>query len=223
MKRIKPLTAKQLNTLVLVGTFGYLTTRELAMLNWAHITPKAALKAAQIATTQLRERGLLYPRPLPYNGITNAFVLTGKGASLLNDEFLQLSFTDGYDLEMNRLHMRTPVIELAHVYAREKGLGVVGARGLNREVFCMEGFKGLDAMLIDPDSLTPAFGILLVRHYDEATVKRVKAVSNLAVPVLLAASNEHLNRRDALIRVRAAVSPDHEEHLQHNKPQGITC
>ena len=78
-------------------------------------------------------------------------------------------------------------------------------------------------MLIDPDSLTPAFGILLVRHYDEATVKRVKAVSNLAVPVLLAASDEHLNRRDALIRVRAAVSPDHEEHLQHNKPHGITC
>jgi hypothetical protein len=218
------LSRKQLDLLTCVGTWGYLTTREIALLVWPEITPKAAVKSAQLATLELKKEGLLLARELRICGVTKAYVLTRRGAQALNDELLQLAFTAGYSIEINRQVLRKPVVDLAHKWVAAKGLGAVGARGLARNVWELGVYKGLDGLLIDPDGLTPAFGILLVRYYDTATSDRIiKLVKRLPVPLLLAASEDRAKQLAALVKVRAKAAPAHEEHLLWNKPEGLLC
>ena len=217
------LPEKQLVILTNVGTWGYLTTREIALLGWPTITPKAALKAAQLATTDLRKDGLLLTRTLPLHGRTSVFVLTQKGADVLNNELLQLAFTAGYDLEISRQHMRSPVLAMAATWVREKGLMAVGQRGLAHDLHGLRGFKSLDGLLVDPDTMSPAFGILLVRGFDKQTVERVKKASRLSVPCLIAGADYDRKCIETLIKVRAATAPDNEDHLQWNKPAGLLC
>lgn len=220
----KTLPQKQLEILKCVGTWGYLTTREIALLVWPSITLKAALQSAQLATVELRKEGLLLARELRISGVTKAYVLTRRGARTLNDELLQLVFTDGYAIEINRQTLRSPVVQLAHKWVAAKGLGAVGARGLAHNAWELGVFKGLDALLIDPEAMTPAFGILLVRYYDHVTSDRIiKLCSKLPVPLLLAASEDRAKQLAALVKVRAKAAPAHEDHLQWNKPEGLLC
>lgn len=220
MKATFQLQQKHLFALTLVGTWGYLTTRELALLCWPQITPKAALKAAQLACKSLEADGYLLARDLDIANAGKAYVLTHKAARFLCDHWTSLAFRDGYDLQLNRQQMRRPVIDLAHVWAKEKSLYAVGPRGLAADVWGLGAFKSLDALLVDPDALSPAFGILLVRTYDPQTVARVKAACRLPVPVMLAGAEAHARAVDALAKVRAEVAPEHDEHLLFNLPGG---
>jgi hypothetical protein len=214
---------KHAAALTAIGSFGYLATRELALLLHATITPKAALKAAQLTTKQLERAGLVLARDVPVHGETKCYVLTRAGARLLNDLYVTLAFHDGYDLTVHNMLARRPVIELAYEYAKAKSLAAVGPRALQNDFGGLGNFRELDALLVDPDAAAPAFGIMLVRHYDKATIERVKKACKLPVPTLLAAPSHREKHLQALIKVRAQTAPAHEEHLRFNKPDGLVC
>ncbi|MDD5336210.1 MAG: hypothetical protein PHS32_20940 [Rhodoferax sp.] len=223
MRDYRKLTKKQLDVLTSVGTFGYLTTREIAQLCWPQAAPKAALKAAQEVVTDLRTDRLLLTRQLRVNGLTHAYVLTSRSAELLNDAHLQIAFSAGYNLATDRQVMRQPVLDLAHAWAKAKGLGAVGPRGLAADAWGLGAFAGLDVLLVDPDNMTPAFGVMLVRGFDVQTVERLKRDCKLSVPILLAGRDYDQRRIEALVKVRAWAAPFNEEVLQLNKPEGLLC
>lgn len=141
---MKALTQQQSKILTLIGTFGYLSTKNVAKLAWPHtLTPGATHSAhvmAQASLARLLDLGLVLARdlrepgamklkaPPPKTGVAKGYVLTKKGAEELNnlwevewcatdlaaDNNPMLWFADGYNLSLKDHFVRGPVIELCH-------------------------------------------------------------------------------------------------------------
>jgi hypothetical protein len=140
---MRTLTQQQCKILTLIGTFSYLSTKDVATLAWPHtVTPSAKHSAhvmAQASLVRLLDLGLVLARdlretyapkrkaPAPKNGVARGYVLTKKGAEEMNnhwasewcdtdldDNIPMLWFADGYNLSLKEHFVRAPVVELCH-------------------------------------------------------------------------------------------------------------
>lgn len=137
---MKSLTTQQLNILTLVGTFGYLSTRDVSKLAWPNSETHSAHVMAQASLSRLSDLGFVLARdlrerpaakrdlPAPKTGIAKGYVLTKRGAEELNNHWMpeywahdlpadgnaSFWFADGYNLSLKDHVARTPVIELCH-------------------------------------------------------------------------------------------------------------
>ena len=217
------LSKRQVQTLTTVATFGYLTTREIAKLVAPGITPKAALKAAQLTTTELCKEGMLLQRASKRNCGAAAFVVTRKGADYLNAWYICTDFQHGYDLDVTRQIIRGPVIDLCHELAKTLDLATVGPKGLGGFLGGYGAINGVDAILIDPNSMLPVFRVYLAREYTEAVTARVRKLAHGLIPLLLAGSPGAVDKLEALIRARASAAPELERVIAAKLPLGLEC
>jgi len=137
---MKSLTTQQFKILTLVGTFGYLSTRDVSKLAWPNSEAHSAHVMAQASLSRLADLGLVLARdlrerpaakrelPTPKTGIAKGYVLTKRGAEELNNHWMpeywahdlpadanaSFWFADGYNLSLKDHVVRTPVIELCH-------------------------------------------------------------------------------------------------------------
>jgi hypothetical protein len=141
---MRTLTQHQIKILTVLGNFGFLSTKHVAMLAWPHtVTPSATHSAhvmAQASLSRLLELGLVLARdlrepctikrkaPPPKTGVAKGYVLTKNGAEELNNHWVSewcatdlatdnnpmLWFADGYNLSLKDHFVRAPVIDLCH-------------------------------------------------------------------------------------------------------------
>lgn len=186
---MKTATELQLKLLTLVNNFGYLTTREVAILAYPNHQPATAIKAAQKAVARLRTDGLLLARELPYDGQTNAYVVTRAAADLLCDTHFAMWFSHGYDLSMNDLHARRPLIELLGNLAAQLDLEPVGARGISKDYKELGQLTSYDAVLVNANG-EPVVGLASIHCYNASAQKRILSLSAKQLPFLIATMNE---------------------------------
>ena len=141
---MKSLTPQQLHILTLVGTFGYLSTRDVSKLAWPDSEAHSAHVMAQASLSRLADLGLVLARdlrerpaakreaPPPKTGIAKGYVLTKRGAEEMNNHWMAeywvhdlpedgdaaFWFADGYNLSLKDYVVRAPVIELCHQMTR---------------------------------------------------------------------------------------------------------
>ena len=217
---MKTATPTQLQLLTLVSNFGYLTTRELAILAFPLLSKESAIKAAQKSVTRLRADGLVLARELPYDGQTNAYVITRGAADQLCDHHCALWFSHGYDLQMNDLHARRPMVDLLGNLAGQMELEPVGSRGLAWDYQELKAFKVYDAVLVNANG-EPAFGVALFHGFNAAATKRIHALAARPLPFLIATTNEP--RLQRLIRDRREANPDMSDTLEMLLPTGVVA
>lgn len=217
---MKTITDQQLQHLALVNNFGYLTTRELTILAYPNHDSAAGIKLAQRAVTRLKAAGLVLPRALPYDGQTNAYVLTRAGADALCDHHMTLWFAHGYDLTMNDLHTRRPLIDLLGSLAGPMMLEPVGARGIAKNYKELAQLKAYEAVLVDANG-NPVFGLVTIHGYNAAAKKRIVALSAMALPFLIVTTNGP--RLDRFIAARAEASPSMDAEIITLLPPGVVA
>jgi hypothetical protein len=217
---MKTITVNQVGQLTLVNNFGYLTTRELAILAFPNYSAEAGLKLAQRAVMRLKTAGLVLARALPFDGQTNAYVLTRAGADVLSDHHMALWFAHGYDLSMNDLHARRPLIVLLGNLAGNMMLEPVGSRGIGKDYRELGRLKAYDAVLVDSDGM-PVFGLVTIQGYNAAAQKRVVSLSGQALPFLIATTNAP--RLDRFISARAKASPAMAAEIVALLPPGVVA
>lgn len=239
---MKKLSRTNLKCLRLVGTFGFLPTRELAMLAWPHLSAESALASAQTATMTLRKAGLLLARSLyarHQDGAERkaakaeasgplAFVLTSKAATYLNelslgawvedDDATMTWWADGYNLSLANHEHRRPLIDLLHEVMRVNGQGdllPVGGRGLKRGVSGLGRFEQFDAVLLKPD-LTLAYGCYLAHHVTATAGQEVGQLAKGQYQFLIAAHRPE--QLAALRKVRALTNAEMSNWLHDHLP-----
>lgn len=213
---MKKLTDQQLSILTLVGTFGYLATRDIGRLAWPSHPVKSAHVMAQDNASKLAKAGYLLARdmrlqagmkqamPAAKSGIAKGYVLTKKGAEALNDlhaeRFIEtplpdgapmLWFADGYNLSMTDHVTREPLIELLHAMtAADPTLSAVGARGASRNFLGLRPYAHFDALLVD-EAGQFVFGVYLTNHNTAKSVADVGKLASAGDPFLIASSSPH--------------------------------
>lgn len=217
---MKTATAAQLKLLTLISNFGYLTTREVAILAYSQHSKDGAIKAAQKAVTRLRADGLVIARELPYDGQTNAYVITRSAADQLCDAHCALWFSHGYDLQMNDLHARRPMIELLGNLAGQLDLEPVGSRGLAWDYQELKPLKTYDALLVNANH-EPVLGVALFHGFNAAATKRIHSLAARPLPFLIATTNEP--RLQRLIRDRREANPAMAETIEMLLPAGVVA
>ncbi len=217
---MKSITEHQLRQLAFVNNFGYCTTRELAILDYPNHPADAALKLAQKSMARLKAAGLVLPRALPYDGQTNAYVLTRGGADVLCDHHMALWFAHGYDLSMNDLHARRPLMNLLGNLGGQMMLEPVGARGIARDYRELGQLTAYDAVLVDVDG-APIFGLVTIHGYNAAAQKRILSLSGQALPFLIATTNAQ--RLDRFVSARAKASPLMAAEITALLPPGVVA
>ena len=215
---MKTATALQLNVLTLVNNFGYLTTREVGILAYPLHPAPAAIKAAQKVVARLRAEGLLLARELPYDGLTNAYVLTRAAANMLCDHHLSMAFSHGYDITMNDIHVRRPMIELLGSLVGSMGLEPVGSRGLARNYLELGHLKRYDALLVNANG-EPVLGVANIHGYNAAAQKRISDLASRQLPFVIATTNPM--RLERLVEARNKLSPTMAGELICTLPSGV--
>ena len=241
---MKQPSEKQLGVLALVGTFGYLSTRDIAKLNWPQYEAHSAHVMAQEAASKLAKEGYLLARdpriqpgmkhvPVAKSGVTKAYVLTKKGAEVLNDLFadsfietpapadgkLLLWFTAGYNLSMKDYITRAPLIDLLHeMMAGDPSLNAVGKRGAARNVLGLQHVSHFDAVLVDGHGQF-VFGVYLAHQNTAQASVDVTELIRGPHPFLLAA--ESPKRLALLQKWRAERGPNVDAYVWSRLPAGV--
>lgn len=201
---MKTATEQQIRLLTLINNFGYSSTREVGILAFPNHSPAAGLKTAQKALARLRADGLVLARELPFDGKTNAYVLTRGAADMLCDHHFALWFSHGYDLSMNDLHSRRPMIELLGTLAGAHGLAPVGSRGIAKGYQELGHLKMYDALLVNANG-EPVIGVATIHGYNAAAQKRISALAGRQLPFVIATTNPL--RLERLVAARDALNP----------------
>lgn len=217
---MKTATELQLQLLALVNNFGFLTTREVAILAYPKHQPATAIKAAQKAVARLRADGLLLARALPYDGQTNAYVLTRAAADMLCDHHIALWFGHGYDLSMGDLHARRPLVELLGNLASQLDLEPVGARGIAKDYQELGHLKAYDAVLINANG-EPVVGFASIHGYNAAAQKRILSLCARPLPFLIATTNDM--RLERLIAARDKANSAMAGEIAMLLPPGVVA
>lgn len=260
---MKPLTEHQLHIATLVGTFGFLSTREIAKLAWPANEPHSAHVMAQTAVKRLVAGGVFLARDprvrpgmkpeeralLATQGVALAYVLTAKGADILNEHYMddwvltpcadeqasRLWFTDGYDLSLQSHTVRAPVIEFcrfmlakatvadpndAYTGARLR-LRVVGARGASRNFLGLKQFTHaqLGAYILDAGGRFLAGVHLCDSITSNATTKLIK-LSKTGPDFFIVNEPGRMAQLQALIRHRAEHNVDMAKRVYDLLPTG---
>lgn len=213
-------TETQLKLLTLISNFGYLTTRELAILAYPQHSKESAIKAAQKSMTRLRADGLVLTRELPYDGQTNAYVITRSAADQLCDLHCALWFGHGYDIAMNDMHARRPMIDLLGTLAGQLNLEPVGSRGLAWDYKELKHLKVYDALLVNANH-EPVCGLALFHGFNAAATKRIHTLAARSLPFLIATTNEP--RLARLMRDRSEANPGMAETIEMLLPAGVVA
>ena len=212
---MKKISETQLRFLELVGTFGYLTSRELAELCWPNMSPRSAIVTAQTAGKKLSSLGLVFSRQLPVDNLSRCYVLTTRGADVLNDHYCgrwveldeatpQAWFTDGYNLSLMHQFTRRPVTLLAHQMAAALGLRAIGQRGLVRGFLGLRAYAEFEAVLVDAS---------------DQVVPHVVRLARQSVPFLVASAQPL--QLQALRKWRDATSPLMALYVNGKLPAGV--
>ena len=241
---MKQPSEKQLGVLALIGTFGYLSTREIAKLNWPQNEAHSAHSMAQDAVSKLAKAGLVLakdPReqpgmksaPLPKSGVTKAYILTKRGAEILNDTFvdefietpapadgkLLLWFAANYKVSMADHVTRAPLIDLLHeMMSSDPTLHAIGKRGASRNVLGLQHVSHFDAVLVD-DQCQFVFGVYLAHQNTAQASDDVTKLIRGPHPFLLAADSP--KRLAVLQKWRAERGPKVDAHVWSKLPAGV--
>lgn len=226
---MKPLSTTQQRLLFLVGTLGYLTTRDLAQLCWPEQAPAVALVTAQAAGKKLRDLGYVLGRKQVFVADVSIFyVLTTKGARVLNEHYLKRWaadptadidwFSDGYNLSITKCVARAPLIELLHRVSVVTDWQVVGQRALQRGFLGLRKFAHFDAVLLDAKD-HPIACVYLAHPTPDAGSTHVCKLARGPFAFLIAAATPV--RLAALIKWRNKVNPEISEYLANVLPEGF--
>lgn len=231
--------------LQLVGTFGYLSTRDISKLAWAGHEAHSAHVLAQAMLSKLAAEGYVIARALGHRpgteptvlkpGIPRGYVLTPKGAKVLNEVFenewveapIEVGsevvpwFADGYNLSLADFATRAPVIELCHsLQAHGQSLTSVGRRGLARNFLGRADLKHFDAALFDGTGKL-AFGVYLAHHQTALATKKVVELAKQPVQFLICCDRPV--RLASLRRWRASTNPEMDAYVLNTLPPGVTA
>lgn len=260
---MKKLTLQKLNILSLVGTWGYLSTRDISQLAWPSSSSRSAHVMAQVAASKLVEAGLLLARdprqrqgarkaltkPVPKTGVAKAYVLTTRGAEILNEEWLSELvsaevalgakiampwFADGYNLSTADWNVRAPVIDLvqnlvAHwavldpldpLGAAWLSLRAVGPRGAARNFLSLAGWSHFDAVLVN-NRFEPVFGVYLAKPCTASATTDIAKLAKKNQPFLVACDRPA--RLSNLVEWRARVSPQLDAEVRATLPNQIVA
>ena len=226
---MKNLTETNLRFLELVGTFGYLATRELAELCWPNMSAASAIVTAQNAGKKLATSGFVLSRQLPVDNLSRCYVLTTRGADVLNDLYCarwveldedtpQVWFTDGYNLSLMHQFTRRPVTLLAHQMSAALGLRVIGQRGLARGFLGLRGYAEFEAVLLDASDKV----VLAIYQAHPSTATATSHVirhAKRSVPFLVASSQPL--QLQALRKWRDSTSPLMAMYVNGKLPAGV--
>lgn len=226
---MKKLTETQLRFLELVGTFGYLASRELAELCWPNMSPTSAIVTAQNAGKKLSTLGLVLSRQLPVDNLSRCYVLTSRGADALNDHFcarwVELDeatprawFTDGYNLSLMHQFTRRPVTALAHQMVAALGVRAIGQRGLARGFLGLRAYAEFEAVLVDASD-TVVLAIYQAHPSTAAATPHVVRFAKRSVPFLVASSRPL--QLQALRKWRDSTSPRMAMYINDKLPAGV--
>ena len=217
---MKTATEQQIQLLTLINNFGYLSTREVGILAYPKHAVSAKLKTAQKAVTRLRADGLVLARELPFDGKTNAYVLTRGAADMLCDHHFALWFSHGYDLTMNDLHSRRPMIELLGTLAGAHDLEPVGSRGIARDYQELGHLRMYDSLLVNANG-EPVIGVASIHGYNAAAQKRIAALAVRQLPFVIASTN--LLRLERLVAARDKLNPAMAGEVVMLLPNGVVA
>lgn len=260
---MKRLTPQQLNILALCGSWGYLSTRDVAKLAWpnnqahsAHVMAQSTLsKLASGKEKYLLARDLRTPpnseaahrdTPPPKSGVAKGYVLTKRGAEVLNEHFEMdwcdyetpealgpmTWFADGYNLSLKDHHVRQPVIELCHqmlvatsdTVVDDDGqklvttLRPIGPRGAARNYLGLHHVSHFDGVLVDAEGKF-VVGIYLANRLTSVDTKEIARLAAGDHAFLIAADRP--KRLASLVKWRAETRPGMEEYLQGLLPTGL--
>lgn len=237
---MKTLTPKLHKALASIAHFGFLTTRELAQLNWSALAPASAIVMSQNACKRLLEEGLVIKKALPVDKLQAVYVLGSRGAKLLNEvyfeQWLEANtvdgaqwFADGYNLSLSSHVARRPLINLLYdVLLATAGQGhdgraaatlmAVGQRSISRGYLGLQRYRQFDAMLLDLYG-KPKFGVYLAHSSLVQSSISVCELAKAPEEFLIAAPN--ISMQSALIRWRAKVNPGMADLIAHSLPPGV--
>ena len=240
---MKSPSKNQLLVLELIGTFGYLSTREISKLARAGHEAHSAHVLAQAMLSKLAADGYVLARALGHRpgieptvlkpGMPRGYVLTQKGANALNEIYenewaeapIEVGskvlpwFADGYNLSLTDFATRAPVIELCHsVQVHGQALTPVGRRGLARNFLGRADLKHFDAALFDGTGKL-VFGVYLAHHQTSEAAKEVVKLAKQPVQFLICCDRPV--RLPSLQRWRGATNPAMDAYVLDTLPPGV--
>lgn len=240
---MKSPSKNQLLVLELIGTFGYLSTREISKLARAGHEAHSAHVLAQAMLSKLAADGYVLARVIGHRpgiepvvlkpGMPRGYVLTQKGANVLNEfyenEWAEAPvkvgsqvlpwFADGYNLSLTDFATRAPVIELCHtIRAHGHTLNLVGRRGLARNFLGHSDLKHFDAALFDETGKL-VFAVYLAHHQTSVAAKVVVKLAKQPVPFLICCDRPI--RCPSLQRWRASTNPAMDAYVLNSLPPGV--
>lgn len=240
---MKKLTELQQAALLHCGTFGFASTRDISRLVWPNHGAHSAHVMAQRMLTKLMTEKLLFARdirqlpdtklaPAPKTGIPKAYVLTVKGADVLNESYMdvwletdfpagskpQTWFADGYNLTLKDHVVRRPVMEVCFQMATGTGLHPVGQRACARNFLGLSRYSHFDAVLVDAEGRFVVGVHLAHLHTPTATTD----ISRLAggPDDFLICCGPH-QRLASFLKWRAGYSAAMSERVQAVLPPGL--
>lgn len=229
--------------LQLIGTFGYLSTRDISRMAWAGHGAHSAHVLAQTMLSKLVADGYVLARALGHRpgvepavlkpGVPRGYVLTQKGANALNEAYqnewaeapVEVGskvlpwFADGYNLSLADFVTRAPVIELCHsLQAHGQDLTMVGRRGLARNFMGRADLKHFDAALFDVTGKL-VFGVYLAHHQTSEAAKEVVKLAKQPVQFLICCDRPI--RLQPLQRWRASTNAAMDAYVLATLPPGV--
>jgi hypothetical protein len=234
---------QQMLVLQLIGSFGYLSTKDVAKLNWpgygdrsAHVMAQTMLttlaKNGYILARDLRQRpGEMVPEVLPA-GVPRGYVLTKKGAAVLNEQYEQewldtpcpddkfaQWFADGYNLSLADHNTRAPVIDLCHaLLALGQDWTPVGRRAITRNFLGRATWAHFDAMLFTTAG-KPVVGVYLAHPQTAIAGQQIVKLAKAELPFLICCDRP--SRLPTLLKWRHETRPGMSDYIKTLIPNGL--
>lgn len=172
--------------------------------------------------------------PAAKSGVAKGYVLTKKGAEVLNDLHAELFietplpdgapmlwFADGYNLSMTDHVTREPLIDLLHAMTEaDPTLHAVGARGANRNFLGLRPYAHFDAVLVDDEGKF-VLGVYLTNHNTAKAVADVGKLAAAGDPFLVASSSS--TRLATALKWRTACDATLDASVVARMPIGVTA
>lgn len=237
------ITTLQRKVLEIIGTFGFLTTRAVAQIAWPNHAAHPAQVSAQAVLQRLLMLGLVLDRVVltdrqvrkkvtAVRGLPKAFVLTRRGALVLNELHAErycetplpagdapLWFGDGYNLSLMQEVARRPVIQLCNaMLAADPTLSVVGQRGLQRNFLGLGHLGVFSAVVLASEGRRP-LGIYLSHHQTAVATQEVAKLARGSTPFLIASSLPH--QVVTLVKWRSQAAPATQQYVSERLPAGV--